>query len=75
VDVDESGDRAIVRLLLERRTKNPNGRIDREQKAQAFNLVRESGSWKLAENLFLGAIYQQYRDLAAAAGANSNSGQ
>ena len=75
VEVQESGDKAIVRVLLEKITTNPNGRLDRERKAQAFNLVREDGSWKLSENLYLGAIYQQYRNFAALAGGKPNPGQ
>jgi hypothetical protein len=75
IDVQESGDTAIVRLLLEKTTRNPNGRLDREQKAQAFNLVRQGGSWKLSDNLYLGAIYEQFRNFAALAGQAPNSGQ
>jgi hypothetical protein len=67
VDTEISGDKAIVRLLLEQTTKNANGRTDRERRAQAFNLVRENGEWKLAENLYLGTIYKTYRAFTAPA--------
>jgi hypothetical protein len=65
VDEDTVGDKAIVRVLMERITKNPNGRLDRERKAQGFNLVREGGSWKLADNLYLGGLYRVYRAFTA----------
>jgi hypothetical protein len=46
-------DHAIVNVLLENIARNPNGRIDKNQTARAFNLVREDGEWKLAENMYL----------------------
>jgi hypothetical protein len=65
VDEQTTGDHAIVRLMLERVTKNPNGRVDRERKAQAFNMVREDGEWKLADNLYIEGIYKLYRAFTA----------
>ena len=64
-DVETSGDRAIVRLLLEKTTTSPNGRADRARKAQAFNLVREHGDWKLSDNYFLAGTYRTYRLFSA----------
>jgi hypothetical protein len=75
VDAQTSGDHAIVRLMLERVSKNANGRVDRERKAQAFNLVREDGSWKLAENLYLEGIYKQYRAFTAPLREKGNAQQ
>lgn len=75
VDVETTGDKAIVRLLMERITKNPNGRTDRERKAQAFNLVREDGSWKLADNLYLEGIYRIYREFTAPLRQKGNAQQ
>jgi hypothetical protein len=65
VDEQTTGDHAIVRLMLERVTRNPNGRVDRERKAQAFNMVREDGEWKLADNLYIEGIYKLYRAFTA----------
>jgi hypothetical protein len=53
VGTEIDGDRAIVNVLLENVQRNPNGRIDKNQTARAFNLVRENGQWKLAENMYL----------------------
>lgn len=53
VEVDENGNRATVMVLLQNTVRNPNGRVDTSQTARAFNLVREQGTWKLAENLYL----------------------
>ena len=53
VEVQRQGDKAVVLTLLEVEQRNPNGRIDRQQQARAFNLVREDGEWKLAENNYL----------------------
>jgi hypothetical protein len=65
VDAQISGDDAIVRLMLERVTKNPNGRVDRERKPQGFNLVHEEGGWKLSDNLYLAGLYKTYRAFTA----------
>ena len=53
VGTDVNGDHATVQVLLERQTSNPNGRTDKTQVARGFNLVREDGEWKLAENMYL----------------------
>ena len=53
VDVDEQGAEATVFVTLETRNRNPNGRIDITRDPRAFNLVRQHGEWKLAENLYL----------------------
>lgn len=53
VEVQEEGRRATVLALLERRTRNPNGRVDVLRRARAFHLVREDGAWKLADNRYL----------------------
>jgi hypothetical protein len=53
VGVDRHGDRATVDVMLEGSTVNPNGRVDVERVARGFNLVREDGEWRLAENLYL----------------------
>jgi hypothetical protein len=53
VGTDMDGDHATVNVLLENLSSNPNGRLDKNQTARAFNLVREDGEWKLAENTYL----------------------
>lgn len=53
VGTDMQGDHATVNVLLENVASNPNGRVDKRQTARAFNLVREDGEWKLAENMYL----------------------
>jgi hypothetical protein len=53
VEVQEQGNKAVVLVLLEQKTDNPNGRVDTVRTARSFNLVREEGEWKLAENLYL----------------------
>jgi hypothetical protein len=73
VDAQISGDQAIVRLMLERVTKNPNGRVDRERKPQGFNLVREKGSWLLSDNLYLAGLYKTYRAFTAPLREQGNS--
>jgi hypothetical protein len=65
VEVDESGDTAVVLTLLERVVENPNGRADRVRKPRGFNLVREDGEWKLADNRFLGRQEQIYNNFTA----------
>jgi hypothetical protein len=65
VDAEISGNGAIVRLMLDQMTKNANGRVDHERKAQAFNLVHEHGEWKLSDNLYLDEIYKTYRAFTA----------
>jgi hypothetical protein len=53
VEVDEQGDTATVLTLLESVVENPNGRADKVRRPRGFNLVRDGGEWKLADNLFL----------------------
>jgi hypothetical protein len=53
VEVQERGNEAAVLVLLENQTTNPNGRVDKTRTARSFNLIREGGEWKLAENLYL----------------------
>jgi hypothetical protein len=53
VGTDLDGDHAVVNVLLENQTTNPNGRTDKNQTARGFNLVREDGAWKLDENMYL----------------------
>jgi hypothetical protein len=53
VEVDVNGRRATVFLLLQSRVLNPNGRVDTVRTARSFNLVREGGQWKLADNLYV----------------------
>ena len=50
VDVDEAGERATVLVLLETRARNPNGRVDVLRVPRSFELVREEGDWRLADN-------------------------
>jgi hypothetical protein len=65
VEVDEQGDTATVLTLLESVVENPNGRSDKVRRARGFNLVREDGEWKLADNLFLDAQARQYLRFSA----------
>jgi hypothetical protein len=53
VEEDVDGDTATVLALLESIVENPNGRSDKTRKARGFNLVKEDGEWKLADNLFI----------------------
>ena len=53
VEVNESGGRATVLVLLENRTRNPNGRVDVLRVPRSFELVREEGDWMLADNTYL----------------------
>lgn len=53
VDVDESGDSATILALRERVLQYPNGRDDRVRVPMAFNLIRESGEWRLANNRYI----------------------
>jgi hypothetical protein len=67
VETDMNGDRATVLVLLENQARNVNGRTDKTQTARGFNLVREDGEWKLAENTYLERgerIQRAFRDAA-----------
>jgi hypothetical protein len=52
-DVDEQGDKATVYVLLAHVVRNPNGRNDETRTPRAFNLVRDGGEWKLADNEYI----------------------
>jgi hypothetical protein len=56
VEVHQNGDDASVLVLLESVAKQPNGREDTRQVATSFNMVREDGEWKLADNRYLTRI-------------------
>jgi hypothetical protein len=66
VEVQEQGQRAVVLVILEDRTTNPNGRVDRLRTARSFNMVRENGEWKLAENMYLERHARAQKKLFAA---------
>ena len=66
VEVDESGDRATVSVLLESRTRNPNGRVDVLRVPRSFELVREDGDWRLADNRYLERAVRDQESLAEA---------
>ncbi len=65
VDVVEEGNRATVQLLLQKAARNPNGRVDRASSARGFNLVRENGEWKLADNFYIERSFENARRLGA----------
>ena len=53
-------------MKLETVDRRPNGRRDRNRGARAFNLVREDGTWKLAENLYLDRGYAAVKEVQQA---------
>jgi hypothetical protein len=53
VDVLRQGDRASVYVLFTEAVGNPNGRADKVQTPRSFELVRQGGAWKLADNRYL----------------------
>jgi hypothetical protein len=53
VDVDEKGSSATVLALRDRVLQYPNKRIDRVRVPMAFNLRREAGHWRLANNRYI----------------------
>jgi hypothetical protein len=75
VEVQEQGDDAIVLTQLETVVENPNGRSDKVRRARGFNLVREDGEWKLADNLFLDAQARQYLRFSAPLREGQQQGQ
>ena len=75
VGTDENGDHATVQVLLERVTPNPNGRTDKAQVARGFNLVREDGEWKLAENMYLERGARVQRTFARLLKAQQQAGE
>jgi hypothetical protein len=66
VDVEIDGDEANVMVVLSSLTRNPNGRLDKVRTARGFNLVREGGSWKLAENLYIERAIRVQKEFAEA---------
>ena len=50
LDVVQHDDRATIYVLFTRAELSPNGRADKVRTPRAFDLVREDGSWKLADN-------------------------
>jgi hypothetical protein len=73
VEVDEQGDSATVFLLLDASMRNPNGRVDVAGTARAFNLVREDGEWRLAENTYLERSARLSRSFAKALARRQNN--
>ena len=53
VGTDESGDTATILALRRRVLQYPNGRADEVRVPMAFNLRREGGEWKLANNRYI----------------------
>lgn len=74
VEEEEEGDRATVLLLLDDSKRNPNGRVDTDRIPRGFNLVRERGDWKLAENMYLESRARFIRSLAKAAARRQDDG-
>jgi hypothetical protein len=68
------GDHAVVNVLLENQADNPNGRVDKTQVARGFNLVREDGEWKLAENMYLERGVRVQKEFIRAANKVRKSG-
>lgn len=58
MDVDESGSSATILALRNRVLQYPNGREDRVRVPMAFNLRRESGEWRLANNRYIDRALQ-----------------
>jgi hypothetical protein len=52
-DVVEEGDEATVFAVFTSAVVNPNGRADKVQSPKAFDLVREDGEWKIADNRYI----------------------
>jgi hypothetical protein len=63
IQVDERDDRATVLVLFEQRIANPNGRVDVVRSPRGFNLVRENGEWKIADNLYVERAVRTQRRL------------
>ena len=63
VDVHRAGSWATVFTLLKRRLVAPNGRADLYIQPQAFDVVRTSQGWRLADNLFLDVAAKKSRPL------------
>jgi hypothetical protein len=73
-DVEQEGDEATVFLLMTQVKRNPNGRTDETLTARSFNLVREDGEWKLADNRYL-ARYAGNAEAFFAGGQEGQDGQ
>jgi hypothetical protein len=52
-DVDRRPGRASVLVFRENVTRAPNGRTDVTSSSRGFDLVREHGQWRLADDLFI----------------------
>jgi len=57
-DVIEDGDQATVFAVFTSAVENPNGRADKVQSPKAFDLVREDGKWKMADNRYTTRIFR-----------------
>jgi hypothetical protein len=66
VDVSRQSERATVAVLLEQRAVAPNGRVDIKRTPRAFDLIREKGRWRLADNAYLERAVRDQRALARA---------
>jgi hypothetical protein len=66
VESQQRGELAIVRVLLESRARNPNGRVDVVRAPRSFELVRARGGWRLADNRYLERSVRGQRALAEA---------
>jgi hypothetical protein len=53
IDVEEKGSSATILALRDRVLQYPNKRLDRVRVPMAFNLRRESGEWRLANNRYI----------------------
>ena len=63
---DDGGGGATVLVLLESRTKNPNGRVDVLRVPRSFALRRDGGGWRLADNRYLERAVRDQEALAEA---------
>jgi hypothetical protein len=63
---DDGGGRATLLVLLESRTKNPNGRVDVLRVPRSFALRRRNGEWGLADNRYLERAVRDQEALAQA---------
>jgi hypothetical protein len=61
VDVTTRGDTATVFALFTDAELNPNGRVDKAGTPRAFDLVREGGDWKIADNRYIARTLHQAR--------------
>jgi hypothetical protein len=57
VDVVKHGDRATVFALRNQVLLYPNRRKDEIRSPQAFNLVRDHGTWRLADNRYIDHVW------------------